>query len=615
MAFFAKIEKKHTQNRILCYNKKKACTGEKRMNTQSRTKIDKAKWALLTLVGVLMIWVMVAAANSRNVIVKADDDFSYSVAENVTFTQMEDKNAPTGVVDVYRFVLSDIENGDSLAFYISHHNIAVYLDEACVYTLAENGEMFRTTGGVWTMIPLDSGDVGKEVRIELTSRYSDYQKENMEFLIGSPYAIYRAEFYKAVPELLLSLCVVLMGLLLLVIGIYYSIKHIKVMRLCAIGLLAISAGVWRFTYGRFAYLLLEEHTVAVYYLSVVSLMVVALSLINSVDTMGSAKAKKIISLTSIIYCFLYFAQLLLQISGKMDLRQTLKITHGTIITSAIVLGISGTVAWIRSMGHGWGKQQNFSWLLGVGVLVDLFLYYFTSTSYSMIFTLGAILCFSILEGVCLLNRSVERKAEMERMESQLIISRTTVLMSQIRSHFVFNVLNAISGMCKYDPEKADETVVRFARYLRNNIDIMEEDKNVPFSKELRQLEDYVALEQVRFGDKVSFYADIETDDFELPPLILQPLVENAIKHGISKKLTDGTIILHTYRQGDNIVITVEDDGVGFDMKELEKTQSVGLRNIRFRLEHLANGKLDITSVVGKGTTATITIPRENDQCT
>lgn len=585
------------------------------MKRQPRTKLDKVKWAFLATVGVLMIWVIVAAANSHNTIAKADDDYSYIIAENVNFTQIEDKNAPAGVVDVYRFVLSDIENGDSLTFYISHHNIAVYLDEACVYTLTENGKMFRTTGGVWTMIPLDSGDIGKEVRIELTSRYSDYQKENMEFLIGSPYAIYRAEFYKAVPELLLSLCVVLIGSLLLGAGIYYSIKRVWIMRLCAVGLLAISAGVWRFTYGSFAYLLLEDHTVAVYYLSVISLMGVALSMVNCVDTGGNEKEKKLINVASIIYCVLYVGQLLLQILGIVDLRQTLTVIHLTIIFSAIVLGISGIGAWVHSFGHGWKHQRHFSWLLGAGVLMDMLLYYSTLSSYSMVFTLGAILCFSILEGVYLLNKSVERKAEMEQMESKLIISRTTVLMSQIRSHFVFNILNAISGMCKYDPEKADDTVVRFARYLRNNIDIMEDDKNVPFSKELRQLEDYVALEQVRFGNKIIFYKDIEIADFELPPLILQPLVENAIKHGISKKMTNGLIILRTYQQKDDIMITVEDDGVGFDMKELEKEQSVGLRNIRFRLQHLANGKLDITSKVGKGTTVTITIPRENAQCT
>ncbi len=206
--------------------------------------------------------------------------------------------------------------------------------------------------------------------------------------------------------------------------------------------------------------------------------------------------------------------------------------------------------------------------------------------------------------------NTQQKTALEEMQTKLIMSRTTTMMSQIRSHFVFNLLNAVSGMCKYDPEKADDTIVRFARYLRSNIDIMENDTNIPFATDLRQLEDYVMLEQVRFGDKIEFYTDIEVNRFMIPPLILQPVVENAIKHGISKKLTNGTIILRTRDVGNHIVITVEDDGVGFPMEALENEKSVGLRNIRFRLQHLVGGQLDIQSQVGVGTTVTITIPKE-----
>ena len=109
---------------------------------------------------------------------------------------------------------------------------------------------------------------------------------------------------------------------------------------------------------------------------------------------------------------------------------------------------------------------------------------------------------------------------------------------------------------------------------------------------------------------MEFYTDIKEDRFMIPPLILQPVVENAIKHGISKKQSAGTIILRTYATDRDIVITVEDDGVGFDVRELLKEKSVGIRNIRFRLHHLVNGTLDIESEIGKGTIVTITIPRK-----
>ena len=201
-------------------------------------------------------------------------------------------------------------------------------------------------------------------------------------------------------------------------------------------------------------------------------------------------------------------------------------------------------------------------------------------------------------------------SQTEKLRTDLEQSRIVLAMSQIHAHFIFNILNAISGMCKYDPQKADDTIIRFARYLRGNIDTMQEDRLESFDASLRHLEDYMALEQVRFGDRITFDTDIEATDFLLPPLVLQPLVENAIKHGCANEEDGLSIFLHTWREKDGVMITVEDDGVGFDTNsEIAKT-SVGLSNVRFRLKQMAQGKLSIRSAPGQGTTVTIFIPNK-----
>lgn len=237
-------------------------------------------------------------------------------------------------------------------------------------------------------------------------------------------------------------------------------------------------------------------------------------------------------------------------------------------------------------------------------------YYTGAITTKLFFVLLAVFLYVLLAGVRLFTVFVRQQQALEEKEIQLAMSRITTMLSQIRSHFVFNVINAISGMCKYDPEKADETIVRFSRYLRSNIDIMENDKNIPFPQEMERLEDYVVLEQIRFGDRIEFTADLETDQFLIPPLILQPIVENAIKHGISKRKEGGRILLRTQDTETSIVITVTDNGIGFPMEALNKQTSVGLRNIRFRLAHLVGGTMDIKSQLGVGTTVTLTIPKE-----
>lgn len=204
------------------------------------------------------------------------------------------------------------------------------------------------------------------------------------------------------------------------------------------------------------------------------------------------------------------------------------------------------------------------------------------------------------------QRSAERARELER---ELKMSRIVLATSQIRSHFIFNVLNAISGMCKYDPRLADETVVRFARYLRSNVDILGNDALTPISTELKHVDDYICLEQMRFGSRIEFIAEMETEDFPVPPLILQPLVENAVKHGILPKKSDGMIRLRVYRSGGSNIVTVTDDGVGFDTKKPLREGAVGLENVRFRLETMVHGTLEIISAPNEGTTITITIPR------
>ncbi len=576
----------------------------------TKSNIEKTKTfnvALFIILGVFALATLIASATARNVVESTRAAGEYYMIGNIDFVDVKKEDAPTGIAHECSFTLNQVDRSDVLVFYATHSDIEVNIDGKCVYTSKQAGSLFRTSGSVWVRIPLTDADNGKTAQIVLFPIYDNYKDGKLDVYVGSESAIYGLIFSEALPELLIGICVVIVGLLMLGAAIYYNIRFTVPFRLYAISLLAIFSGIWRFTYSDFTFLAFEEQTTFIYTLSVVSLMFIALSMLNCVR-MSDEKVKKAVRYGSIVYSVIYLAQLALQLAGLFDLRQSLTLIHITLIIGAIALFVDcilGLKENITSSGH---RTMSYSWIIGMGVIVDLVLFYFSDFSKGMLFTLVAILIFVIIEGIKLLVVMSEQKKNLEKVNIDLMLSRTATMMSQIRSHFVFNLLNAISGMCKYDPEKADDTIVRFSRYLRSNIDIMENDKNIPFATDLQQLEDYVILEQVRFGDKIEFYTDIETDDFMIPPLILQPVVENSIKHGIACKYGSGTIILKTRKNDENVVITVEDDGVGFDVAELNKEKSVGLRNIRFRLEHLINGKMEIKSSIGKGTIVTITIP-------
>lgn len=216
--------------------------------------------------------------------------------------------------------------------------------------------------------------------------------------------------------------------------------------------------------------------------------------------------------------------------------------------------------------------------------------------------------FHLVRAAWVVAKNQQDSIRAEKLREELKNSRIVLAMSQIRTHFVFNILNAISGMCEYDPQKADETLVMFSRYLRSNINIMEEDEPEDFAKSLEHLEEYVFLEQMRFGEKIQFVKTIETENFRIPPLVLQPLVENAIRHGLLHKKQGGTVSLHTWTENGDSIIEIADDGVGFDTTDVPEEQSVGMKNVRFRLKYMVGGTMDVKSTPGQGTTVTITIP-------
>lgn len=195
-------------------------------------------------------------------------------------------------------------------------------------------------------------------------------------------------------------------------------------------------------------------------------------------------------------------------------------------------------------------------------------------------------------------------------ERQLADSQISIALSQLKPHFLYNVLNSIYYLCGKDSEKAQEAISTFSEYLRNNMASIEEKKMIPFEDELNHTKTYLALEVMRFKN-LSVRYDIQTTSFMCPPLSLQPLVENAVKHGILKKRGGGNLIISTKETNDSFIIEVQDNGVGFDPNSyaLDNAVHIGINNVRDRISNMAGGSLNISSVIGEGSKAIIFLPK------
>lgn len=192
-------------------------------------------------------------------------------------------------------------------------------------------------------------------------------------------------------------------------------------------------------------------------------------------------------------------------------------------------------------------------------------------------------------------------------EKQLEGQRNALMLSQINPHFVHNTLSTIAAMCDTSPRQAKALTIDFSRYLRNNIATLTAEALIPFEQEMDHVECYLKIEQARFRERMRVIYSIQCKDFYVPPLTVQPLVENAVKHGITKKAEGGTVKICTYDSATHYVIEIIDDGMGFDYDATE--MHVGLENVRNRLAGMCKGVLSVKSTVGVGTRVTVEIPK------
>ena len=189
-------------------------------------------------------------------------------------------------------------------------------------------------------------------------------------------------------------------------------------------------------------------------------------------------------------------------------------------------------------------------------------------------------------------------SKVENLISLLKYSELKALQSQINPHFLFNVLNTMTSLIRTNPEKAREVTIDLSNYLRYNLD--NNVKSVELIKELNQINTYIKIEKVRFGDKLNIIYDVDESlyNFQIPSLIIQPLVENSIKHGILKKRDNGCVKIIIKKIGKDIEVIIEDDGIGIEqtiIDNLDKQikENIGLKNVHQRLKLLYGEGLNI----------------------
>lgn len=234
-----------------------------------------------------------------------------------------------------------------------------------------------------------------------------------------------------------------------------------------------------------------------------------------------------------------------------------------------------------------------------------------------VFSVLVLLCIAVL--YWMIRESYKEKLTAENedfMRRKLENLQMRLMISQMKPHFIANGMNAIRVLIRKDPKKASEMVKTFSDYLRASIDGIEMKEFITFKEELEHIRAYLTIQKMRFDSRLCVVYDIQAEDCFLPPLCVEPLVENAVHHGIAPREEGGTVVIRSWREERMFCITVEDDGVGFQAKKAELRQeedSVGLTYVKYSVGRVKGAKIEIRSIPDCGTKVTLSFPQDSGE--
>lgn len=342
------------------------------------------------------------------------------------------------------------------------------------------------------------------------------------------------------------------------------------------------------------------------------------------DTVSHAKkldaALKVMLLLLALSLVLYIA----------DIRYTVNIVIGIIGLLLVLLIILAAVMCLRK------RLWQAKYFLVAWMLLPLSFFTYSARSMGLIpnnlLTTVAVILFALM-GILMLSITLPKIVNLLRKENEKSLQMLTraeenseaaelaFLQAQIKPHFLYNALNAIATLCLLEPAKARELILDLSNYLRHTFDSHNISRYIRFDEELDFVEAYVRIEKARFRDKLKVNYELdELPGMLLPPLVIQPLVENAIRHGIRRQEHGGTVTLRVRKLPDEIRFEVEDNGAGIPPEQLgdildgsaQQKSGVGLPNIHQRLTRLYGAGLTVASEPGKGTLVSFTIPRREE---
>lgn len=494
--------------------------------------------------------------------------------------------------------------GDAICFYSTYQTVEAYLDGDCIYRFVkpERERFIQAAPSIWNTIFLPKDCAGATLRIELSSPYQKYSNRMPEFFAGQPSLINRFVSIKTVPLFVASLSVLVVGLILALIAANVRQYVRGQTGLYSLSLFIIALAL--FLTGQQTTVLTSIYAGSSYIaLQHVSLMMCPILYSWYMMRTGKNKTRRRIAQVILGASLInLLVTVILQLFKVADMPEMLNATR----TLCVVLIIYAFVLEIR-------MQRRLMKLMFIALLAYVLIrFYFTGTiTYEVYIGLFGYLYVIVYRVAATLIRT---RARHIRLEAELEASRSEIAIMQITSHFFYHTLDSIRALIRLDSDKAYKMTGDFAKYIRHRVDGMDSRQQfVSFSRELRSIRAYVDIKQAQLGDRFKMEFDVETDEFEILALSVQPMVENAVIHAMQLRRDGGVIRLTCCETQSGYHIEVIDNGCGakpMNSEEHEQKRSIAIENVNKRLEYYGIAPLVFRENELGGMTVSLDMPKK-----
>ena len=559
--------------------------------------------AVLLAVTCLIMVLLVRSNPGTNPYSYAPYAFYILTPDSVVETE---SNSYAGVTRTYTFTIPEddtrLRHGARLSFFLRHTIAELTLDGEPVYSSGEydTPHIGKTPGIYWLTAAMRSDYAGRELKISLTPVYDNIDiGEPMFLLIDHEQLLSRIVLPEDAFALTIGVVTLIAGLFLAVLSLFIRFEPADRLKLRSLGFLAAAASLHVLTRLPAVLLALDIYGLQkfLWYLGAAALLLTHILVFRFISDQSENRA--VSDAASLVCIASAFVLLILQFTNLSDLYPLLPwYMLFAAVLQVIVIALQKP------------DVRTLLWLLPFPFMTaaDLIILQVTDSERKCIALMLWLTVNLCLRAAGFVSEAFAHERELREKEEELYETRIGTMIQQIRPHFIYNTLSSIYVLCKNHSPRTLQVLEDFMDYLQANFTAVAADKPIPFADELKHTKAYLAVESARRDELLSVTYDTPHTDFSLPALTLQPIVENAVKHGSGNERFRLEILIRTEKTADGSEITVEDNGLGFAAVPEQKDTHIGIANVRERLELMCGGSISIRSGPEGGTTVTILIP-------